>query len=82
MMYSSSVSAGTLPHVASPRKGSLDIENSEKRTDMQDKQHGGKCSCGLPNSKFCMLNLVEAIEKVKNKRQSTWVPLNICSVYP
>lgn len=41
---------------------------------------GGKCSCGLPNPKFCMLNLIDAMSKVK-KRQHIWVPMNICSAY-
>ena len=39
------------------------------------------CMCGLPNDKFCMLNLKSVISSARRRqRPYTWVPMSICSV--
>ena len=66
----------------SPGRGLPVLKNNSNDSHAAMHQHGGKCSCGLPNAKFCMLNLVDVIENVKkSKPRQSWVPLNICSAY-
>ncbi|KAK7501058.1 hypothetical protein BaRGS_00007543 [Batillaria attramentaria] len=41
------------------------------------------CMCGLPNEKFCMLNLQSVVSPTGRSRHRnyTWVPMSICSAY-
>ena len=43
--------------------------------------HHDKCSCGLPNPKFCMLDLIASVHKYKDgnkQKEFAWVPMGIC----
>ncbi|XP_025110946.1 uncharacterized protein LOC112574238 isoform X4 [Pomacea canaliculata] len=41
------------------------------------------CMCGLPNEKFCMLNLHSCVSSAghNGRRRYKWVPMSICSAY-
>ena len=44
------------------------------------RSHGELCSCGLPNPKYCMLDLIASVQKFKNGRKRpefAWVPMSI-----
>jgi hypothetical protein len=52
--------------------------------DASSKQSGAAsmCTCGLPNEKYCMLNVQHVAGTPARYRQRpySWVPMSICSV--
>ncbi len=39
------------------------------------------CACGLPNPKFCMLNVADPAMASMKTYTRQWMPMSICSTY-
>lgn len=53
---------------------------AEKHSDYKAlPTHEESCPCKLPNPKYCMLNIVEALHKRMHRPRKQWVSLSFCA---
>ncbi len=70
-----------------PKRRSISLPQLADARIYEDKAHRRKghvhhkCSCGLPNPKYCMLDLMEVMEKIKRQqvKNTVWVPMSVCT---
>lgn len=47
------------------------------------KKSSRSCSCGLAEPRYCMLHLMEVVQRYRRPRyrQVTWIPMSLCTTY-
>ena len=61
-----------------------EVDNKSGRGGAVLKEGDVECSCRLPDPKYCMVHLMEAVSRMRKsppRRHIAWLPMSVCSTY-